>query len=179
MTIPTQQLEFELADAQDPRKGDRIQTVTTVARYRLSLIREPEAAYAATLGAEPPRLSDPRAAARWLAEHLDQEPYETFGALFLDTKHALIGKSILYRGTLNRAAVEPRGVLASALLLNAAAVIVFHNHPSGDPTPSAEDIAFTRRLSEACELVGLRLVDHLVIASAQASVSMAERGLLS
>ncbi|KAB2878429.1 MAG: hypothetical protein F9K34_17765 [Albidovulum sp.] len=179
MTIPTQQLEFELTDAPEPKKGDRIQTPTTVARYRLSLVREPESVYAATLGIEPPRLSDPRAASRWLAEHLDQEPYETFGALFLDTKHALIGESILYRGTLNRAAVEPRGVLASALLLNAAAVIVFHNHPSGDPTPSPEDIAFTHRLSEACELVGLRLVDHLVIASAKASVSMAERGLLS
>ena len=83
---------------------------------------------------------------------------------------------MLYRGTINRAAVEPRGVLAAALLANAVAVVVFHNHPSGDPTPSAEDLAFTRRLSEAGNLLGVRLVDHVILGGPGRWYSLAERG---
>jgi DNA repair protein RadC len=98
------------------------------------------------------------------------------GALFLDTRNRLLAESEVYRGTLNRAAVEPRGLLKEALLRGAAGLVLFHTHPSGDPSPSAEDLAFTRRLAEAGELVGVRLVDHLILGSAGRWVSLRQRG---
>ena len=79
-------------------------------------------------------------------------------------------------GTLTRAAAEPRGILTAALLANAAGILLFHNHPSGDPSPSAEDLAFTRRMAEAGEVVGIRVVDHIIVGEAPAFVSLRQRG---
>jgi DNA repair protein RadC len=107
---------------------------------------------------------------------VENEPYEVMGALMLDTRHRAIGYEIAYRGTLNRAAVEPRGLLVPALLSNASGLIAFHNHPSGDPTPSAEDLAFTRRLADAGEIVGVRLLDHLIVGEAPKYISLRSRG---
>ena len=87
-----------------------------------------------------------------------------------------IGHQLAYIGTLTRAAVEPRGILTAALLSNAAGILLFHNHPSGDPSPSAEDLAFTRRMAEAGEVVGVRVVDHIIIGEAPAFVSLRQRG---
>src|SRR5690606_26312123 len=84
-------------------------------------------------------LAHPAAAASYLALRYAGRDQEVLGALYLDTRHRLITERELYRGTLNRAAVEPRLLLKEGLLAGAAALIVFHNHPSGDPTPSAED----------------------------------------
>ena len=98
------------------------------------------------------------------------------GALFLDSRNRLLGESEIYRGTLNRAAVEPRALLKEALLRDAAGLVLFHTHPSGDPAPSAEDLAFTRRLARSGELLGVRLVDHLIVGSPSAYVSLRERG---
>ncbi|HNU83642.1 MAG TPA: JAB domain-containing protein, partial [Thermoanaerobaculia bacterium] len=86
------------------------------------------------------------------------------------------GHQLAYIGTLTRAAVEPRGILTAALLVNAAGILLFHNHPSGDPSPSAEDLAFTRRMAEACQVVGIRLVDHIIVGEAPAFVSLRQRG---
>ncbi len=83
----------------------------------------------------------------------------------------------IYRGTLDRAVVEPREILRRALIGKAAGVILYHNHPSGDPTPSREDREFTRRLAAACEAVGVRLLDHIVVGR-EGSVSFREAGLL-
>jgi DNA repair protein RadC len=88
----------------------------------------------------------------------------------------LIGEGEIFRGTLSRAAVEPRSILKQGLLEDAAGFVIFHTHPSGDPSPSAEDLAFTRRMAEAGEVVGLRLVDHLIIGCGGRWVSMRERG---
>jgi DNA repair protein RadC len=82
----------------------------------------------------------------------------------------------VYRGTLNRAAVEPRALLKEALLRGAAGLIVFHTNPSGDPSPSAEDLDFTRRLAAAAEVVGLRLFDHLILGAGGGWVSLRQRG---
>lgn len=98
------------------------------------------------------------------------------GAIYLDSRHRPICLSILYRGTANRAAVEPRGILAAGLLCNALGVILFHNHPSGDPSPSAEDMAFTRRMAEAGELIGIRMIDHLIVGGIGRWYSFRERG---
>lgn len=121
-------------------------------------------------------LGRPAAAASYLALRFAGRDQEIFGALYLDARNRLIAERELYRGALQRAAVEPRLVLKEGLLRGAAACIVFHTHPSGDPTPSAEDLAFTRRLGEAGELVGLRLVDHLILAGPGRWVSLAQRG---
>src|SRR5499433_1411076 len=89
---------------------------------------------------------------------------ERTGALFLNARNRLLQDDPeIYRGTLDRAVVEPREILKRALLANAAGVILYHNHPSGDPSPSREDREFTRRLAAAADSVGLRLLDHIVV----------------
>jgi DNA repair protein RadC len=135
------------------------------------LVREPATAYD-----RPRNANEPHAAARYLHELVADACQEVMGALMLDGRHRAIGHHIAYRGTLNRAAVEPRGLLVPALLANAASYIVFHNHPSGDPTPSAEDLCFTRRLAEASELVGISLLDHIILGEKPRYVSLRERG---
>lgn len=121
-------------------------------------------------------LGAPAAVASYLALRYRLRDQEVLGALYLDTRNRLIAERELYRGTLNRAAVEPRAILKEGLLAGASGLIVFHTHPSGDPGPSAEDLAFTRRLAEAGEVVGIRLVDHLVLGSVGRWVSLRERG---
>jgi len=98
------------------------------------------------------------------------------GALFLDLRNRLLGEAELYRGTMARASVEPRAFLKQALLRSAAGILLFHTHPSGDPSPSAEDLAFTRRLSDAADLLGLRLLDHVVLGGGHRWVSLRKRG---
>lgn len=121
-------------------------------------------------------LSHPEAVARYLCLRYALREQEVMGALFLDTRNRLIDESEIFRGTLNRAAVEPRPLLKQGLLRDAAALILFHTHPSGDPSPSAEDLAFTRRMSEAGEVVGIRLVDHFILGSAGRWLSLRQRG---
>jgi DNA repair protein RadC len=106
--------------------------------------------------------------------HLTQE---RTGALYLDARNRLLRDAECFRGTLDRTMAEPREIFKTALLENAAAVIVYHNHPSGDPTPSREDREFTKRLAAAAEIVGIRLLDHVVIGT-QGGVSFRETGLL-
>jgi DNA repair protein RadC len=83
--------------------------------------------------------------------------------LFLDTKHRVVGVKTIATGTLNEVMIHPRDVFREALKSGAFAVILAHNHPSGDPTPSQADLALTRRLVEAARLVGVELVDHLIV----------------
>ncbi len=103
---------------------------------------------------------------------------ERTGALYLNARNRLLRDDPeIYRGTLDRAVVEPREILKRALLVNAAGVILYHNHPSGDPTPSREDREFTRRLASAAEAVGLRLLDHIVVGR-EGCVSFREAGMM-
>jgi DNA repair protein RadC len=116
-----------------------------------------------------PVLDSPQKAAdrlRWMRS-LKQEH---FAALYLNARHQAIFEDTIFKGTLSSSLVHPREVFAPALEKRAAAIIVAHNHPSGDPRPSAEDREATRRLRRAGELLGIELLDHLVIA---------EKGLFS
>lgn len=88
---------------------------------------------------------------------------EVVGALFLNVHRRLIAAEEIFRGTASRAAVDTRHILRLALAHNASELIVFHNHPSGDPSPSADDLCFTRQLSKAGRVLGVRLVDHLIV----------------
>ncbi|MEJ7747062.1 MAG: DNA repair protein RadC [Luteimonas sp.] len=120
-------------------------------------------------------LSDPQAAGRYFAQRLRHQPHEVFAALFLDTRHRALAFEELFRGSIDGAEVHPREVVRRALVHNAAAVIVGHNHPSGNPEPSAADRAVTASLKHALALLDVRLLDHFVIADGP-PVSLAARG---
>ncbi|AFT71012.1 RadC-like protein [Alloalcanivorax dieselolei B5] len=103
--------------------------------------------------------------------------HEVFAILFLDTRHRLIEYREMFHGTIDSASVYPREVVKEALRLNAAAVILSHNHPSGSPEPSQADKMLTQRLKEALGLVDIRVLDHVIVGGSS-STSFAEHGLL-
>ncbi|WP_426804850.1 RadC family protein [Stenotrophomonas sp. SrG] len=114
---------------------------------------------------------------RYFKQRLRGRKQEIFAALFVDTRNRAIAFEELFTGTIDSAVVYPREVARRALLHNAAAVIVGHNHPSGNSTPSQADRQITRQLVEALPLVGVRLVDHIVVGDG-APVSLASLGWL-
>jgi len=120
-------------------------------------------------------LTRPTDAADCFKARLGDLGHEVFGCLYLDTRHRMICFEALFRGTVDGATVYPREVLKRALYHNAAAVILGHNHPSGDCEPSEADRHITERLAKALALVDIRLLDHLVVATGR-HVSLAERG---
>ena len=107
--------------------------------------------------------TQPEAVARYLESELGHLQRERFGLMLLDQQHQLIEFEILFEGTLNQAQVHAREVVKAALDANAAAVILAHNHPSGDPSPSQADIELTKQLSKALELIEVRTLDHIII----------------
>ena len=123
-------------------------------------------------------LNEPRLVKEYLRQAQSDDSQERTGALFLNARNRLLKNDPeIYRGTLDRAVVEPREILRRALIGRAAGVILYHNHPSGDPTPSREDREFTRRLASASEAVGVRLLDHIVVGR-EGCVSFREAGLM-
>ena len=122
-------------------------------------------------------MSSPQAVKHYLQLHLAALPHEVFAVLFLDAQNRLLAMEELFRGTLTQTSVYPREIVVRALQLGAAAVVLAHNHPSGQVEPSAADHALTQTLSAALALVDVRVVDHVIVAPGQA-LSMAERGLL-
>jgi DNA repair protein RadC len=132
-------------------------------------LRELRVIYRPVSGAPAARrrvVSGPRIAVEIIRPLLEQEPVEVFGALLLDVQHKPLAWHVVSRGTLDATLVHPREVIKAACLANAAAVIVAHNHPSGDPAPSRQDVALTRRLGDALALVGIQMLDALVIGAA-------------
>ena len=127
--------------------------------------------------ADRPQLRSPRAAAEYLLPTFGSKQTEHFGVVLLDSKYRVLRTSVVAIGTLNSAAVEPREVFREAIVGAAAAIVVFHNHPSGDPTPSHDDEELTRRLRAAGTLVGIDLVDHVVLGEAR-YCSLKEMGRL-
>jgi len=122
-------------------------------------------------------LACPEDTRRYLQARLRDLMQEVFTCLFLDNRNRVIACEELFRGTIDGASVHPREVVRRALDLNAAAVILAHNHPSGVAEPSRADEHITRRLVDALALVDVRVLDHIVVGDGE-SVSFAERGLL-
>ena len=120
-------------------------------------------------------IGSPRESARFLRVRLGHLLHEEFHAVWLDNRHQVLAIDKLFTGSIDGASVHPREVVRKALQHNAAAVIFAHNHPSGNPEPSAADRAITARLREALELIDVRLLDHIVV-GAQSTTSLAERG---
>ena len=108
-------------------------------------------------------LSTPRDTAASLMTMLQDEPSEVFAILCITTKHRVIAYHEVSRGTLDATLVHPREVFKVALLANAAAIILTHNHPSGDPSPSPDDVQLTRRLVDAGALLGVQVLDHIIV----------------
>src|SRR5262249_28759546 len=109
------------------------------------------------------QLRTPRDAAEYLLPMFGARPVEQFGIVLLDTKHRVLRTTVVATGTLNSTIVHPGDVVGEAILGSRAAIVSFHNHPSGDPSPSADDVELTRRLAAAGVLMGIDLVDHLVL----------------
>jgi DNA repair protein RadC len=110
-----------------------------------------------------PKLASPSAAAAYLLPRFARSPQEHFGVLLLDTRHRLIRAVVVSVGSLDASLVHPREVFRAAAEHSAAGLVLFHNHPSGDPRPSADDLALTRRLVQGGELMGIPVVDHVVV----------------
>lgn len=128
-------------------------------------------------------IDTPAAAADQLREEVRSENREVFLLLLLNTKNALIRKAAVSLGSLNASIVEPREVFMEAIKASAASMILAHNHPSGDPTPSSEDIAITKRLVKAGELLNIAVLDHIILGQRtrerhQDYVSLKELGLM-
>jgi len=109
--------------------------------------------------------------------HLRDLRVEQFRVLLLDGKHRVLREELVSQGTLTSSPVHPREVFGAAIRHHAAAVILVHNHPSGDPSPSADDLEITRRLADVGDLVGIQVLDHVVVGDG-AFASLADRGLL-
>jgi DNA repair protein RadC len=154
------------ADGLGPAKRARLAAALELARRSLSeQLREQ------------PALTSPRDSGNYLRAQLRHLPYEVFACLYLDNRHRVLAFEELFRGTVDGASVHVREVVRACLRHNACAVIFAHNHPSGVAEPSAADRAITQDLGRALQLVGVRVLDHLVIGSGE-PVSMAARGLL-
>jgi len=121
-------------------------------------------------------IRSPKDTEDYLQTLLGDLEHEVFGFIFLDNRHRIIACRELFRGTVDGTSVYPRECVKDALELNAAAIIAFHNHPSGVAEPSQADERITRRLKVALELVDIRLLDHLIVG--ESVTSMASRGLL-
>lgn len=119
----------------------------------------------------------PAVTRRYVNAMVGNRPHEVFGVMYLNSQHQVIGTEEIFRGTIDGANVYPREVVKAALLKNAAAVIFYHNHPSGTVEPSLADRQITRRLVDALSLVDIRVLDHVICGGAE-TVSFVERGLI-
>jgi len=132
---------------------------------------------AATTDVDRPTIGNPADAANLVMEDLRYRDQECFLAIFLDVRNRVLGLRIITTGSLSKNIIHPRELFKEAVSRSSASLIVCHNHPSGDPTPSEEDRQLTRRLVEAGELMGIPVLDHLVIGAGR-FVSLKEKGLM-
>jgi DNA repair protein RadC len=109
------------------------------------------------------QIRHPHEAAAYLMPRFGSRAVEQFGIVLLDSRHRVIRTAVLAVGSLNTLGVEPREIFREAALGGAAAIVVFHNHPSGDPTPSPDDVELTRRVAAAGVLMGIDVVDHVIL----------------
>jgi len=109
------------------------------------------------------QIVSPRDAAELLIPQFGSQPVEQFGVVLLDTKHRVLRTRVLSVGTLDASIVHPREVFREATSGGASAIMLFHNHPSGDPTPSEDDVKLTRRLVTAGDIMGITVIDHVII----------------
>lgn len=127
-------------------------------KYTIKLVKEMELN-------EEIKIETPNKAVEIIERFFDMsnEPQETLNMICFDTKGKVIGVSNVAKGTQTTCIIDPKEILKRALLCNAVGFMIFHNHPSGDPTPSRNDIQATEKLKDACEIMGVVLVDHIIV----------------
>lgn len=123
-------------------------------------------------------IRSPEDAQKVAASYIADEDREVLLVMMLNTKNQVVGLHRAHVGSLNASIVHPREVMKCAILNNAASIIVSHQHPSGDPTPSREDIEITKRLAEAGKILGVELLDHVIVTYTGKHVSLKEKGYL-
>jgi DNA repair protein RadC len=128
-------------------------------------------------GKERVQITSPRSLADMLLPLYGSRSVEQFGVVLLDTKHRVMRTTVVTGGTLDASIVHPRVIFREAATAGAAAIVLFHNHPSGDPEPSQDDVLLTRRLVSAGVLMGIDVVDHVILADAR-YCSLREKGYL-
>src|SRR4051812_30259938 len=145
----------------------------TIPGFRIALVREPGVKLA-----ERPEVRVAADAAPLVAQYIGDSDREVFAVALLTIRHRVIGLHTVSVGCLSSSLVHPREVFKPAILASCAALLIAHNHPSGDPEPSADDIALTRRLVSAGTLMGIEVIDHVIVGEAGRYVSLKERGFL-
>jgi DNA repair protein RadC len=123
------------------------------------------------------QVTSPRTVADLLLPQYGNRPVEQFGVVLLDTKHRVLRTTILSVGTLDSSIVHPREIFREATAAGAAAIVLFHNHPSGDPEPSEDDLRLTQRMMAAGVLMGIDVIDHVILADVR-YCSLREKGLI-
>ena len=148
--------------------------MTRINVYSLRLVKESSVAY----NLEKP-IVNPATAAEIVNRVFDMEnqPNEVFAILCLNTKKKVAGAHIISQGSLSSAIVHPREVFKAAILNNAASIVLAHNHPSGDPEPSREDIETTHRLVNAGNILGINVLDHIIVGDGK-YISLREHGMM-
>lgn len=146
-------------------------------RDQQNIISQALAILETQLQRRPYAMTSPEVVKTWLRLHLHPQTRECFMVLYLDNRHRLIASETISMGTFNATVVYPREVVIQALHHRSAAVVIAHNHPAGDPTPSESDRTLTDKLVNALDMVGIRVLDHLIIGDGE-PVSQAERGWL-
>lgn len=136
-----------------------------------------DATQTAELSAERRAVMDADVAASML-RFLEHEKREHFVTLILDVRNNVLSMETVAIGTLSASLVHPREVFKSPIVQSAAALILAHNHPSGDPEPSADDLALTRRMKQVGELIGIEVLDHIIVGGDGRFVSLKQRGLM-
>ena len=155
----------------------KVKGIGTAKAAQLSAAFELAKRLSASTGEDRPSLKSPAQVARLLMAKYNTKKKEHFGVLILDTKNRLKKEVVVFVGSLASSPVHPREIFHEAVAESAASLILFHNHPSGDPTPSPHDIKLTQRLKEAGELMGIEVLDHLIVGHNR-YVSLKEKGLI-
>ncbi|UYO63638.1 DNA repair protein RadC [Acetobacterium wieringae] len=138
----------------------------------LKMVRESTILYEAR------KISSPKDAAGLGQRFLEEADREQVIVCCLDNKNVPINLNVVSMGTLNTSLIHPREVFKTAIMSNAASIVLFHNHPSGDPEPSQEDISITKRIADAGTLMGIELLDHIIIGLEGRYLSLKEHGHL-
>jgi len=144
--------------------------MSTLELVRVGLVRDDKAQ-------DQKPITSPAEALEHLTE-IAQSDREQFVSIHLDTRHNPLGMEVVSVGSLSASIVHPREVFKAAILNNASSMLLAHNHPSGDPTPSRDDIEITKRLIRAGELMGIDILDHLIVAPVTKWLSMRELGVI-
>jgi DNA repair protein RadC len=155
----------------------RIQGLGTAKGAQIKAMVELGKRIAAFTGESRPAIRSPQDAAGLLMPELKYASKEHFKALFLNTKNEVMKTRTITVGSLDASLITPRELFREAISVSSASLIIAHNHPSGDPTPSREDVSVTKRLCEAGSLLGIEVIDHVIIGDNR-WISMKERGLM-